>query len=269
MAKKKQIFLVLIAVFCLLFFGGTKFAPPFGGKALPILMYHDLCPDDQTPGRYTVTASQFRSDMEWLKQNGYTTLVAADLVVAQESGQLPEKPILITFDDGYLSNYTIAYPILAELDMKATVCVVGSMLDQWVPDYMSWNDARTLQASGVIDIQSHTYALHDFANGDEIWPPYAMGVYRLEGESKEDYQARFAADTALMRERLTAIGGELLLHAYPFGLCDPWSIEILKENGVCVTLLTADRIHRYDGDLYSMTRMEVTSARTVKDIFET
>lgn len=266
MTEMKRKLLVMAAVFCLVFFGGTKFIARGEGQLLPILMYHDLCPDTETPGRYAVTASRFREDMQWLRENGYTAMVAADLVAAQRSGKYPEKPVLITFDDGYRSNYTIAYPILSEQGLKATVCVVGTFLDDPKDVYMTWEQAAVLQESGVIDIQSHTYALHSFANGDEIWPPYGMGVYRLAEETDDAYRSRFSADTALMREKLAAIGSDFLLQAYPYGLCDPWSIELLKETGVKVTLLTSDRIHRTDGDLYAMTRMEVTTERSVADI---
>jgi len=266
MTRKNILILVLVAVFLLL--GGTKFVPPNGGTDLPVLMYHDLCPDDAVPHRYAVTASRFREDMEWLKDHGYTTLTAAELVAAEETGKYPDKPVLVTFDDGYLSNYTIAYPILEELGMKATVCVIGELLDDDRDNYMTWKEAEVLQNSGVIDIQSHTYALHNFANGDAIWPPYGMGVYRLAGEDKTAYQSRFAADVSKMQERISAIGGKLILHAYPYGLCDPWSIEVLREQGIQVTLFTGGRFTRSNGVLYGLQRVEVTMERSVKQIFE-
>jgi len=261
--------LALCAVILCLAAGiGIAASAPLFGETIPVLMYHDLCPDGETPGRYAVTATRFREDMVWLRDNGYTPMVASDLAEAQNSGVLPKRPVMITFDDGYLSNYTIAYPILAETDMKATVCVIGSLLDDRRDSYMGWEEAEILQKSGVIDIQCHTYDLHREGVGPDAEPPYGRGVYRLEGETKEQYLARFTTDLQNMEDRLEAIGGKLRLYAFPFGIRDRWCIPLLKEHGVDVTLYTQNELHTVwiDG-LYGITRMEVTTERSVKDIF--
>jgi len=265
--RKIYLFTVFTAVLCLLLFGGMQYASPLSGELLPVLMYHDLCPDSETPGRYAVTESRFREDMQWLKENGYTPMVASDLIAAYAARKLPEKPIMITFDDGYMSNYTIAYPILEETDMKATVCVIGTLLDESRTGYMGWKEAEILQKSGVIDIQSHTYDLHYEGEGSNKWPSYGRGVNRFGDETKAAYAMRFGEDTDTIARRLSDIGGKLLLYAYPYGICDEWSISVLKNAGVQVTLLTGNQLHTLHSGLYGITRMEVTMERSVTDIF--
>lgn len=90
-----------------------------------------------------------------------------------EKGEaLPEKPVVITFDDGYQSNYEYAYPILKKYGMKATIFVIGSSVgkdeykDTGLPmlPHFGVSEAREMENSGLISIQSHTYDLHQ--NGE-------------------------------------------------------------------------------------------------------
>ncbi len=264
MTKKTKYILILAAVLCLVLLGGTRFlASRSQGQVLPVLMYHDLCQDTETPGRYAVTASRFRQDMEWLRDNGYTPMTAADLVAAKQAGSLPKKPVMITFDDGYKSNYTIAMPILQDTGMKATVCIIGTLIEEGRTGYMTMDDAKAAQASGVIDLQSHTYNLHgSMLKGD--WPYYGSGIYRLENESQTDYIARLSADVEKNKALLEELGSELTLFAYPFGHCDPWSVDVMRSYGVEVTLFTGNRLMQLGDDLYGLTRLEVTTEKSVE-----
>lgn len=111
-----------------LIFGGEKVAPLVDTYSVevPILTYHQLDPDEAKGGGSTVTPDQFKSNMEAVKAAGYQTIFFEELVNYVERGEtLPDKPIVITFDDGYTSNYEYAYKILKELDMKATISVIG------------------------------------------------------------------------------------------------------------------------------------------------
>ena len=95
---------------------------------LPILMYHHLTEDstDSNFSKDIMWVGQFRRHMELLQENGYQTVSLDDLIAFGESGTpLPDNPVMITFDDGYESVYTLAYPILQELDMQAVVFPVG------------------------------------------------------------------------------------------------------------------------------------------------
>ena len=125
-------------------------------------MYHNINDDYQMHNtNVEMTAEDFENQMAALKQNGYTTILFDEYIAyTKGEGDLPEKPVMVTFDDGYLNNYTVAFPILKELGMKATIFVItGRMGVDGVVTYphFTWEQAKVMQNSGVIDIQSHTH----------------------------------------------------------------------------------------------------------------
>lgn len=97
---------------------------------LPILMYHGLTDQASQVGDYYVPAQTFEEDMKYLKENGYTAITMTELIdyVYDKSGQvrLPKKPVIITFDDGFLNNDTFATPVLKKYGMKAVISIIVS-----------------------------------------------------------------------------------------------------------------------------------------------
>ena len=93
---------------------------------LPIIMYHSLLKDEKYQGKYVLSPDLFESDLKYLEQNGYTTIVIQDLIDYFDKGTpLPEKPIMLTFDDGYYNNYLYAYPLLKKYNSKAVISING------------------------------------------------------------------------------------------------------------------------------------------------
>jgi peptidoglycan/xylan/chitin deacetylase (PgdA/CDA1 family) len=140
---------------------------------IPILMYHKVGvpPEDSKLKKLWVTPDKFRAQLEFLKSSGYTPIIFKDLYAYwDEKKPLPEKPILITFDDGYANNYTEAYPILKSFGFPATLFVVVQTVgweNQWhdpktearIP-MISWSQLKELQAGGW-EIGSHTMNHHN------------------------------------------------------------------------------------------------------------
>ena len=93
-------------------------AAPEESVAVPAVMYHAVLQDTSRHGRYTVSPQEFESDLQYLTSHGYTTVVMADLIAYTQGGTLPEKPVLITFDDGYYNNYVYAYPIAQQMGCR-------------------------------------------------------------------------------------------------------------------------------------------------------
>ena len=123
------------------------------GQALPILMYHDVVEDGQPYNTWTVTAGRFRQDLQWLKDHGYACVLPRELA----RGHLPRgKAVLITFDDGYESNYRLAFPILKEFGDKAAIALVTKSVDQGEPGFLTWDMCREMEASGLVEFGSHT-----------------------------------------------------------------------------------------------------------------
>ena len=119
-----------------------------------MITYHDI---SDKKGRYTVTAEQFAEQMEMLREAGFTTITAGQFEqFVAGTGELPEKPVLLTFDDGITSAWQVADPILEEYRMHAVLFVITSELDQHAPYYLTSKQLRDLRDSGRWDIEAHT-----------------------------------------------------------------------------------------------------------------
>lgn len=95
---------------------------------VPIIMYHSIL--KSRSGDYIIHPSEFESDLKCIKDNGYETITMTDLIeYVYNDKELPEKPIIITFDDGYYDNLGYAVPLLKEYNMKAVISIVGSYTD--------------------------------------------------------------------------------------------------------------------------------------------
>lgn len=208
---------------------------------LPILMYHHLTQEEETGGS-RISVARFRDQMRALAEAGYHP-VGFDEVLAwvEDGAEIPEKPIVITFDDGYASNYELAYPILREYDFKATIFVIGVSVgkdtykDTGHPIYphFSIEQGEEMEASGLVNIQSHGYNIHEQRNLDP--DPLRRGILRREGESEEDYLAFLHEDCTRMK---TILGKMPIALAYPFGVYDDSADAILREEGIRITVTT-------------------------------
>ena len=122
------------------------------GTKVLVLNYHK---DDNMNISLSVLPEDFDRQMRYLSDHGYHTITPDDLYDSLEGQkELPENPVLITFDDGYRDNYDNAYPILRKYGFKATIFVITSFLGTQ-PNYITWDQAREMDANGI-SIQSHT-----------------------------------------------------------------------------------------------------------------
>jgi len=138
----------------------TPAAPPSPARIvrLPIVMYHHV--GEPPPGAdsirqgLTVSSEDFEAQMAYLKQAGYQPLSQTQLFRALfEGAALPEKPVMLTFDDGYLDNLQIAAPALQRYGFAATFYIITEKVG--TPEYMDWNQVAQVDRMGV-DIGSHT-----------------------------------------------------------------------------------------------------------------
>jgi peptidoglycan/xylan/chitin deacetylase (PgdA/CDA1 family) len=121
-------------------------------QSIPILVYHRVGLEGDA---LTITVSRFQKDLETLSQESYTTLSFAQLKqrILFPNEPIPEKPIVITFDDGYLDNYTNAFPILQKYSMQASFQIITGMVGD--PDRMTIPQIREMEAAGM-SFGSHT-----------------------------------------------------------------------------------------------------------------
>lgn len=125
---------------------------------VPILEYHYIRvnpdPKDRLGFNLSVTPSDFQAQMDWLKANGYHPVDLNDLrAYFQKQTPLPSRPVVLSFDDGYIDFFTTAFPVLMDHGFKAVSYVVPGFLDQ--PRYMSTDQVRAVSSAGV-EVGAHT-----------------------------------------------------------------------------------------------------------------
>lgn len=236
---------------------------------VPILMYHHLSED--VTNSEMVSPEQFEAQIRALAEAGYTGISFDELQAYVLRGEpLPEKPVVITFDDGYRSNYTLAYPILQKYGMKATIFAIGVSFgkdhykdtDYTITPHFGADEAAEMTASGLISIQSHTYDMHQ-------WPPYETGsavrenILQLLGESEESYVQALTEDFTRSRALLEdATGQPVDVLAYPAGQYSTLAQVTLQSLGVHVTLSTNPGVNTVvkglPQTLYAMLRFAIT-----------
>ncbi len=159
---------LLLFVLSLSFPGMTQESEPdipvFDGTLrrirVPILMYHYISPlpeeaDDIRVG-LTVEPDIFRAHLQYLKEQGYTTISLYDLDAALLNGMpLPSKPVILTFDDGYADHYTTAFPMLQEFGFTGTFFIITARADVHDPAHVSWAQIAEMAEAGM-DMESHT-----------------------------------------------------------------------------------------------------------------
>ena len=188
--------------------------------SLPVLMYHHVVYDGQECNEMTVTAGRLEQDLRWLAENGYQTVLPRELAAGQP---LPEKPVLITFDDGYRSNYDLAFPLLQKYRAKAAIAIMVYMQDMSGGNFLTWDMCREMTDSGLVEIGSHGYVIHnlDGRMGNFV-AGQANGVQRKKGESDMDFQCRVLEDLRYSYQRIAMeLGTAPVFFAYPFGKTDP------------------------------------------------
>lgn len=216
---------------------------------LPIIMYHQFTQSAGNCGKYVVTAAQFEADLLYLKQEGYHSITVAQLLAYVEIGRaLPEKPIILTIDDGFASIYSYVFPLLQKHDMCAVVSLVGSLTelasqtDDHNPrySYLTWAEAKEMADSGYVELQNHSWDLHKSVNGRE-------GAKKKRGESAENYQLFLSEDLRQMQESTKEkTGYSPTAFAYPFGAWSAESPKILKQLGFKAAFTCEEKLNTID-----------------------
>lgn len=211
-------------------------------RKVPVLMYHSI--SDGEPKDFRVSAKTFDSQLKALKDAGYETITFARLIDFVERGTpLPEKPLIITFDDGYANVVTIAAPLLARHSMCAAANVIGVSVgkDTYkdtgrpITPHFSLEDAAPWVKAGVLEIQSHSFDMHRIKELDTT--DYREGVYPKPGESEEQYIAAFRADVQASCKLIEdALGTPVLAYTYPYGLYTDLTEVLLWEMGIKTTV---------------------------------
>lgn len=232
---------VIASILCCLCLAACVHANVPEGVVVPVLLYHHF--DERGGG---VTPETFDLHMRTLSEAGYEAVTFDQLVAYVEEGvALPERPVCITIDDGYLSNYEIAWPILERYHMKATIFLIGSSVgdakyykdtDFPITPHFTWEQGKEMVESGAVDLQCHTYDLHQ-------WAPYEKGeeirenMLPLEDETDQTYAEALIEDLETFQtEYKREMGKRSYVLAYPGGQYSELTEEIVHDQGFSVTV---------------------------------
>lgn len=204
---------------------------------LPIIMYHEV--KYSKHGKDAISLYEFESDLQYLQKNGYTTITVTQLInYVYHDEPLPENPIILSFDDGYLNTYLYAYPLIKQYGMCMVLSVIGKDSEEFSKhpsksiDYahVTWEQLREMTESGYVEVQNHTYNLHSMGRG-------RTGCMQDPNESLDDYQLLLAEDVIKLQELLLTQTGQLPnAFAYPYGKASEQTDVVLKKLGFRATL---------------------------------
>ena len=205
---------------------------------LPIIMYHAILEDNKLSSKYIVSPDLLEKDLAYIRKKGYTPVFMKEVIAfAEGKGKLPERPIVITFDDGYYNNYYYVYPLLQKYNMKAVISVVGKMSDEFTGSgdrnlnysHLTWDDILDMHLSGYWEIQNHSYDCHTY--------DVRNGVSQVSNESDEDYRTFLTSDICRLQDKIAYVTGVApTTFTYPFGAFNENTDTILKEIGFKATL---------------------------------
>lgn len=225
----------LFSRFLVLFLMTCKIAVADNSISVPILTYHVLNPT--IPSSMTITPERFESQIKWLKDNGYTVIPLKQLVdyLQGKKVTLPAKPIVITADDGWESDYTYMYPIARKYNIPITLFIYPRTISEG-KNALTWDQVKELMKSGLFDIQAHTFSHPNFKQEKKHMSAdaYEKFVYRELFNSKK-----------ILEDKL---GKPIEFLAWPFGIYDNYLEQQAAKAGYTMAFTidfrNASRIYR-------------------------
>jgi len=187
-----------------------------GYQTVPVLSYHDLSPVESK--KMTVSQAMFEQQMGLLKEKGYRVISMDQLFDFLEfKGSIPAKSVVLTFDDGWLSVYQIAFPILKKYGYPATLFIYTNVIDS-TPKTLTWKLLQEMATQGI-DVQCHTQSHRNLALPEkkESFRDYFHNLERELSECKETVRRKLNLDVKYL--------------AYPYGDTTPLVIEMAKKLG--------------------------------------
>ena len=213
---------------------------------LPVVMYHQLTKSEARAGRYVLMLDQFEKDLKYLSEKGYKTVTVNQLLdFSQGKGNIPEKAVMITFDDGCETLYEYALPLLKKYGFTAVGFVVGALADHYteIDDHnlnysnLTWAEIKEMSEGNIIDIQSHSFDLHKNTGN-------RSGAKKKKSETIEQYSEFLGSDASKMKEAMIKNTGKTpVAIAYPFGSFSSESAEILKRYGIKMAFTCEERVN--------------------------
>ncbi len=242
--------------------------PAQAGQEFLVLCYHDIVSrpteaDDNTP-------SDFTRQLEFFQTHGYVFVKPQDILEASRGkARLPQKAVLLTFDDAYESFYTIVLPTLKMLNIPAVLSVVTSWIENpkeqiyKTKKLMTWAQLKEVADSGLVTVASHSNALHKQVAANpagNVEPAAVTFIYSPEQgayETEEHFRRRVRDDLALSQEILAQrVGQKPWIMTWPYGVYNDIDLEEAKKLGFQMVLTLEEGLANTQ-DIYHVNRYYV------------
>jgi biofilm PGA synthesis lipoprotein PgaB len=232
------------------------------GKVLA-LAYHNIDDVDGDQAFLTVRTANLIDQLAWLKASGFEAVSIDQILAAKHGGKaLPDKPLLLSFDDGYSSFYQRVLPILKAYNWHSVLAPVGVWMDtpqnQQVDfgglavaraRFLTWPQISEIASSGLVEIAAHTNALHYGALANPQGNVQPAAVTRLYDpltkryETDEQYNARIGQDVQRISSKIKAATGRApRVWVWPYGAASGSALKIIGDNGYELALTLEDGI---------------------------
>ena len=220
---------VAAALFC-------AYVAAYPPQGIPILEYHMVdTHEDADSHLYNVPPDEFAAQLDYLQREGYTTITLMDFLRAKKGKQqLPDKPIILTFDDGYKDNYTVLLPMLEERGMTAVVFMATNMIG--LPDYLTWDELRDMSQRGI-EIGSHT-ANHQ-----------PLTTFTPEEQQDEVHLSKLMLEWNGLPT--------VFSFSYPNGMYDDTMPALLQQNEYLAAVTGDAGLNTFDTDPYLLQRINI------------
>lgn len=202
------------------------------GIVVPIIMYHGV--KTSNTQKDIITPNELETDLRYLQSNQYSTITMTDLIdYCNNEKELPAKPIILSFDDGYYNNYAYVLPLLEKYHMKIVFSLIGIYTDDATNQpqnnlnysHVTWAQANAMIQSGLVEIQNHTYNLHTIT-------AKRSGCRKNPGESPAHYEKVLTEDIDRLQQEITSMTGTTPnTFTYPYGLVSKESCPIIRNLG--------------------------------------
>ncbi|SMC56281.1 Polysaccharide deacetylase [Papillibacter cinnamivorans DSM 12816] len=215
----------------------------FPAEGIPVLLYHSIRSEANNP--MCVFPEQFREEMDWLKEHKYHTLTLEEFYnTLTGGGEVPENPVLITFDDGYADNYQTAWPILRQHGFTAAFFIVTDYVG---PYRISWEQLKELSQAGI-SIGSHSVSHRD-----------------LSALTRKQQEEELEVSRQLLEDNL---GIPLRAFCYPYGKYNKTTMKLLGNLEYRMGFTTRPgRVHAGD-DLFQLRRIYILGGIPLSEFIE-
>jgi peptidoglycan/xylan/chitin deacetylase (PgdA/CDA1 family) len=220
---------------------------------VPVLMYHRVA--DVPHNRLAVPPAMFTAQMAYLREHGFHSVSLDELFAYYRERQpLPSRPIVITFDDGFVDNYTTALPILQQYDLSASVCIISG----WVDRENDWEEYRGKTAARTMNWEQ----IH-------AWRDAGMGIVchtvnhpRLNKLRDEDIVREITVSKRTLEEQL---GQAIDFLCYPYGDFDTRVQRLTQQAGFKGALAIFERAPLWRFAPYAIRRIAISSRQPLTE----